>query len=98
MSMEKTYEVAGTSEVAGHKPGERFRYTFHPELEGFLIDGGAIRVVTGPKAKADRLHCPACEAHGTKTEKAKTYADLLDLREHYGKAHPALAAPAGEEE
>ena len=45
------------------------------------------------KAEPEKLHCPACEETGTKEEAKKTYKDLNALRAHYGKDHPALAAP-----
>lgn len=51
---------------------------------GFLVEG------------EQQMRCPACQADEAATKKAKDakYDSLLDLREHYMKDHPALAAPA----
>ena len=45
-----------------------------------------------------KLKCDACQDSGSAADKKKTYVSLLDLRDHYGAEHPALAAPAAETE
>lgn len=87
--MEKEYKVVGPHLVAGHSTDEKFKAEFHPELELALVNGGHIKVLSKPEP----LKCEACQAHGNQKEKRATFKDLLDLREHYGKEHPALAAP-----
>lgn len=89
--MKKTYLVAGGSIVLGHSPGEEFEAELPHEQENALVYGGALKVL-----KADKLECPACKEQGKK--RVRKFDSLNELREHYGKDHPALAAPAGEEE
>ena len=67
-----------------------------PELAGLdtdsLVKGGFLEEIAQP------ILCPACvdapAGEGTAASRKKKYADILELREHYMKDHPALAAPA----
>ena len=91
---EKTYLVVGAGGVAGHPAGDKFKASAHPELNlAALVQGGHLEDVT----KQGPLRCPACAKRGKAADKKRTYASLLELREHYGRNHPALAAPVEEE-
>ena len=91
---EKTYRVVGPATVAGRAPGTKFKASQYTELNlAALVQGGLLEDVT----KQWPRKCPACQKKGTAADKKRTYASLLDLREHYGRKHKALAAPAEEE-
>jgi hypothetical protein len=63
------------------------------ELDGLALapleEGGFIK-----KIAEATYNCPACKEHGTAAQKKEIYKSLLELREHYGKDHPGLAAPS----
>lgn len=58
-----------------------------------LEEGGFLK-----REKGDPIPCPHCSEHGkNKKEREQEFKDLLELREHYGKEHPGLAAPTEED-
>lgn len=57
----REYEVVGPREVAGAKPGSKFRGAFRVPHERALIDGGHIERVA---AKQDKPTKPAAQAAG----------------------------------
>lgn len=61
------------------------------ELSGLVIPAlvysGFVEQVSGPK-----IPCELCQEQGSAKDKKATYT-LEELKAHYGKAHPAFAAP-----
>lgn len=90
---EKEYVVVGPHKVYGHQTGEKFKATFVPDLEAYFLKAGHLKVYGGKESQPAELKCEACKEHGSPAEKKATYKSLGALREHYGKEHPALAAP-----
>lgn len=63
-------------------------------LEGLNVD--ALVESKWLEPLAEKLSCDACanDPKASKAAKGKSYKDTLELRDHYAKDHPALAAPA----
>lgn len=91
---ERKYKVVGPHTVLGHDPETEFVYVLTPGDEAYYFNTGHL-AAAGKAAKEPELLCEACQAHGNAEQKKTGYKNIVALREHYGKEHPALSAPTG---